>query len=104
MVAGDDILVENLVAGTTLYIQQDNELTFSDPAIKGPFNIQESTFRLSDVLVGDKQAFPIQFYRALVSKESPSEIPDAHFIGRLRLDDGSLSNVSNSTWLISGQT
>lgn len=103
-VVGDDLLVQNLVAGTTLYVQQDNELTFADPAIKGPFTVQNSSFRLTNVLAGDRQAFPLQFYRALVSRQPIFELPDAHFIGRLRLDDGSLSNVNNSTWLVSGQT
>lgn len=104
VVVGDDLLIENLVAGTTLYVQQDNELSFTDPAIRGPFSIQESSFSLSDVLAVDRQNFPLQFYRALVSREPVFELPDAHFIGRLRLDDGSLSNVNNSTWLVSGQT
>jgi hypothetical protein len=104
VMVGDDLLVQNLVAGTTLYVQQDNELTFADPAIKGPFTLQDSFFRLTNVLAGDRQAFPLQFYRALVSREPIFELADAHFIGRLRLDDGSFSNVNNSTWLVSGQT
>ena len=52
VVFGDYLLVQNLVAGTTLYVQQDNELTFADPAIKGPFTVQDSSFRLTNVLAG----------------------------------------------------